>query len=67
MPDFTKCSFKPVKTNKDLTVPQGFELASLRRHEVARMQLESKLEQEVAMEQQMREFKSKAVPDYEAL
>ena len=36
MPNFNKIEFKPAKNNRDLTVPQGFELASLRRHEVAR-------------------------------
>jgi len=36
MPDFNKNSFKPMKTAKDLTIPNEFELVSLRRHEVAR-------------------------------
>ena len=39
MPDFNKVNFKPIKDNGELTVPEGFELASLRRHEVAKRQL----------------------------
>ena len=46
MPNFNKIAFKPAKNNRDLTVPQGFELASLERHEVARQQMEAKLQQE---------------------
>ena len=66
MPNFNKIAFKPAKNSRDLTVPQGFELASLRRHEVARQQIEAKLQLEDEYDQQLRQFKSRAVPDYEA-
>ena len=35
MPDFSKNVLKPIESNRDLTVPEGFELASVKRHREA--------------------------------
>ena len=43
MPDFSKKCFQPIKDSSELTVPEGFDLASLKRHAKARDILESKL------------------------
>ena len=67
MPDFKKNSFKPAPAQKDLTIPLEFELASIRRHELARQQLEAKLQREVQLDQEQRCFRAQEVPDYEAL
>jgi len=39
MPDFSRGGFKPIKDSGELTVPLGFELASLKRHETAQQQI----------------------------
>jgi len=67
MPDFNKLAFKPIKDSKELTIPEEFELASLKRHAMARQLLYEKVSKETEDEQKLRYFKSKAVPDYESL
>lgn len=67
MPDFNKLAFKPIKDSKELTIPEGFDLMSLKRHEMAKQHQQAKLLREAEEEQRMRKFKSKAVPDYESL
>lgn len=47
-------------------MPHEFELASLRRHEVARQQLEAKLQREAQLDHDQRYFRAQEVPDYEA-
>lgn len=44
MPDFSKIAFKPIKDSGDLTIPAGFNLASIKRHEKAKEMLNEKLE-----------------------
>ena len=66
MPDFSRNPFRPIKDSGELTIPEEFDLASLKRHAKARDQLTSKLAQEASEEQSARYFKSKAMPDYEA-
>ena len=43
MPDFTKNPFKPIKDSGELTIPEGFALASLERHAKAVDQLNNRL------------------------
>lgn len=66
MPDFTRNPFKPIKDSGELTIPDDFDLASLKRHAKAQDILHSKLAQQASEEQSARYFKSKAMPDYEA-
>lgn len=67
MPDFSKrIAFRPIKDSRELTIPLGFELASLKRHAKAVDQLNTRLAQEASDQQSARYFKSKAMPDYEA-
>ena len=51
MPDFSKLSFKPIKDSGELTIPQGFNLASLRLHEKAKEMFNDKLSQQASEEQ----------------
>ena len=39
MPNFAKVAFKPIKDSGELTIPEGFELASLKRHALAQEQI----------------------------
>ena len=66
MPDFSKKPFQPIKDSGELTIPEGFDLASLKRHAKARDLLESKLAHLASEENNARYFRSKAMPDYEA-
>ena len=44
MPDFSRIQFKPIKDSGELTIPEGFNLASLRRHTIAQEQLAERVE-----------------------
>ena len=66
MPDFSKKKFQPIKDSGELTIPQEFALQSLKRHAKARNELESRLAQMVSQESSARQFKSKAMPDYDS-
>ena len=66
MPDFSRGAFKPIKDSGELTIPHEFNLASLSRHERARRELEQRLTAQANEERLRREFKSKAMPDYES-
>ena len=66
MPDFSKKPFQPIKDSGELTIPEGFDLASLKRHAKARGLLQDKLAQMASEEHSARFFRSKAMPDYEA-
>ena len=50
MPDFSKIPFKPIKDSGELTVPEGFDLASLKRREKAKEQLKEKLDLQLFLE-----------------
>ena len=50
MPDFSRIQFKPIKDSGELTIPEGFNLASLRRHTVAQEQLAERLEKQEVSE-----------------
>ena len=50
MPDFTKNVPKPIESSRDLTVPEGFELASEKRHREAQELKREKLEFQQLME-----------------
>ena len=67
MPNFSKIVPKQIESNRELTVPQGFELASERLHREAQQLKREKLELQQLMEQKKRKFKSKPLPDYESL
>ena len=66
LPDFGRISFKPEKSQADLTVPVGFQLESLKRHEQARELQRERKEEREQLERDSRVFKSKAVPDYDS-
>lgn len=66
MPDFSRGAFKPIKDSGELTIPEGFALKSLERHNSAKRQQHEKLEQQKKEMVQAREFKSHAMPDYES-
>lgn len=50
MPDFNKLAFKPIKDSKELTIPEGFDLMSLKRHEMAKQHQQAKLMREAEEE-----------------
>ena len=65
MPDFSKFKAKQVESQKDLTVPEGFELESeKRRKQALSLRQEKQLLQEKE-ENSKRLFKSKPLPDFE--
>ena len=63
MPEFSKISFKLVENNKTLTVPEGFQLDSLQRHEQAMEAWRANLKQEEKEDLVRRAFKSKPLPE----
>ena len=66
MPDFSKYRAKQIESKKQLTVPEGFELASEKRRKQARCVREERL---MALERELsekRQFKSKPLPDFKA-
>ena len=67
MPDFSKGGLKPIESNKMLTMPEGFELASETRHKQAIDLQREKVKLELYKEQLKRQFKSKPLPDYERM
>ena len=65
MPDFSKFKAKQIESQKDLTVPEGFELESeKRRKQALSLRQEKQLLQEKE-ENSKRLFKSKPLPDFE--
>ena len=67
MPDFSKIALKPIESNKKLTMPEGFELASQTRHKQAVDLQREKVKLQLQKEQLKRQFKSKPLPDYERM
>ena len=63
MPDFAKINFKLAENNKTLTIPEGFQLNSLQRHEQAMEVWRENLKQQEKEDQVKRSFKSKPLPE----